>query len=138
MIMIFVGIILIVSGILCLYKSMLHKEFYEKVQNGKLSEYQKTIGVVICDAYHISDVTEINKPVTPIVEYEVKGEKYEAQNPTLETGAELPVGTKVYVWYKKDNPKISILGTELDSYFSKKLSGFVLIAFGLIFVLLNF
>ena len=63
--------------------------------------------------------------------YEVNGEKYETLNRILETGAELPVGTKVYVWYKKDNPNQAILGTELESYSFKKILGFLLVAIGI-------
>lgn len=136
MIMLVIGLILIAIGILCLYKSSLTKYFYKNIENGKNQEYKKTVGVVICDAYSSSD-TELNKPVTPIVEYEVNGEKYETQNPILEIGAELPVGTKVYVWYKKNNPKVSVLGTELESHSFKSMLGILLIGFGIIFIFLN-
>lgn len=88
------------------------------------------------DAYLIQSASDLIKPVTPIVEYEVKGETYETMNPILETGAELPVGTKVYVWYKKDNPKQAILGTELESHSSSKFLGMLLIAFGIMLLLL--
>ena len=137
MIMLIIGMILNIIGILCLYKSSLTKDFYKKIKNGTNKEYKKTIGVVICEAYEISSVAEINKMVTPIVEYEVEGEIYEAQNPVLKIGGELPVGTKVYVWYKKNNPKIAVLGTELESYKYKKMIGILLIVFGIMFIFLN-
>ena len=137
MIWLILGIILVVFGIRHLYKGSLLKGFYDNIRDAKISEYKKVTGIVICDAYYASDSAEVVKPVTPIVEYEVNGEKYEAQNPILKTGAELPVGTKVCVWYKKDNPKNAILGNELDNYFSVKLFGFSMIAFGIIFILLG-
>jgi len=137
MIWLILGIILIIFGIRNLYKSSLLKKFYDKVRGGKINEYQKTTGIVICDAYYLSDSTEPMKPVTPIVEYEVNGEKYETQNPILETNAELPVGTRMCVWYRKDNPSQAILGTELESHFSVKLFGFSMIAFGVLLVLVG-
>lgn len=137
MVTLIMGILLIIFGILSFCKSHLRKNFYKKIKNNEIAGYKKTTGVVICDAYDITDVDEVAKPVTPIVEYEVNGEKYETQNPTLETGAELPVGTKVQVWYKKDNPIDSILGTELESHSFYTILGVLLVFFGLLFVFLN-
>ena len=137
MIWLILGIILVVFGVRHLYKGSLLKNFYDNVRGGKISEYKKVTGIVICDACYASDLTDLTKPVTPIVEYEVNGEKYETQNPILRTGAELPVGTRVCVWYKKDNPSSAILGTELDNYFSVRLFGFSMIAFGILFILLS-
>lgn len=135
MIWLILGIILVIFGVRNLYKSSLLKSFYDNVREGKRNEYKKITGIVICDACYASDLADLTKPVTPIVEYEVNGEKYEAQNPILKTGAELPVGTRVCVWYKKDNPREAVLGIELESYFSARLFGFSMIAFGLLFTL---
>ena len=129
------GIILIVIGIRKLYKSSLLREFYNTFKEGKRFEYKKIVGTVIAAGCYAEDLLEINKPSTPIVEYEVNGEKYEAQNPILETGAELPVGTKMYVWYKKDDPRIAVLSTELESYLTTRFIGITLIGFGLLFIL---
>ena len=137
MIWLTLGIILVIIGVILLYKSSVLKDFYNNVRLGKVSEYKKVTGVVICDAYYARDSAETVKPVTPIVEYEINGEKYEAQNSILKTGAELPVGTKVCVWYKKDNPRNAILGTELDNYFAVRLFGFSITAFGILFILLS-
>lgn len=137
MFMLIVGIILIITGFVSLYKGRMSKIFYQNIKAGKIKEYKKIIGTVICDAYDIESVSDLIRPVTPIVEYEVNGETYETMNPILETGAELPVGTKVYVWYKKDNPKKAILGTALENHLSRKLLGIILIAFGIIFVILG-
>lgn len=137
MVTLIIGIILIIFGILSLHKSSLTKKFYNSIKSGEKKEYKKTLGTVICDAYCISDATEIAKAVTPIVEYEVNGEKYETQNPILETGAELPVGTKVYVWYKKSDPKVAILGTQLGSHSFTKILGILLIFFGIMLVILS-
>ena len=135
MIWLILSIILICFGIRTLYKSSLAKKFYDNVKEEKISEFKKVTGVVICDAYNLIDSTDFAKPVTPIVEYEVNGKKYEAQNSILKTGAELPVGTKVCVWYKKDNPKFAILGTELKNYYSIRLFGIIMITFGILFIL---
>lgn len=137
MLMLIVGVILIIIGFISLYKGKLSKQFYQKIKNGKIKDYKKIVGTVICDAYSIDSATDLIKPVTPIVEYKVNGETYETTNPILETGAELPVGTKVYVWYKKDNPKQAILGTELESHSFSKLLGILLIAFGIIFLIVE-
>lgn len=137
MIWLILGIILVVFGVRHLYKGSLLKNFYDNVRGEKISEYKKVTGIVICDACYASDLTDLTKPVTPIVEYEVNGEKYETQNPILRTGAELPVGTRVCVWYKKNNPSSAILGAELDNYFSVRLFGFSMIAFGILFILLS-
>lgn len=137
MFMLIIGIVLIIIGFTSLYKGRLSKEFYQNIKDGKMTEYKRIIGTVICDAYSIRSATDVIKPVTPIVEYEVNGETYETMNPILETGAELPVGTKVYVWYKKDNPKQAILGTELESHSSSKFLGMLLIAFGIMFLVVG-
>lgn len=137
MFMLIVGVVLIIIGFTSLYKGRLSKEFYQNIKDGKMTDYKKIIGTVICDAYAIESASDLIKPVTPIVEYEVNGETYETGNPILETGAELPVGTKVYVWYKKDNPKQAILGTELESHSSSKMLGILLIAFGIMFIVVG-
>ena len=137
MFMLIIGIVLIIIGFASLYKGRLSKEFYQNIKDGKMTEYKRIVGTVICDAYSIQSASDLIKPVTPIVEYEVNGETYETMNPILETGAELPVGTKVYVWYKKDNPKQAILGTELESHSSSKFLGMLLIAFGIMFLVVG-
>lgn len=137
MLALIIGTILIVIGITSLYRSILSREFYRKLKDGHLKEYKKITGTVICDAYYAGD-TDVIKPVTPIVEYEVNGKKYEAQNAILEVGAELPIGTKVYVWYKKDNPNQAILGTELESHLSRKILGITMLFFGIILILIGF
>lgn len=131
------SIIGIMIGIYLMIKSNSLKDFYEKLEKGKVSEYKKIIGTVICDAYDVENSAEIpsRRPVTPIVEYIVDGEKYETMNRILQTGAELPVGTRMYVWYKKDDPKQAILGTELKSFSFEKLFGAFLICFGTMFLL---
>ena len=137
MFMLIIGIVLIIIGFISLYKSRLSKKFYQNIKDGKMSEYKRIVGTVICDAYSIQSASDLIKPVTPIVEYEVNGETYETMNPILETGAELPVGTKVYVWYKKGNPKQAILGTELESHSSSKFLGILLIVFGIMFIIVG-
>lgn len=137
MFMLIIGIVLIIVGFTSLYKGRLSKEFYQNIKDGKMTQYKRIIGTVICDAYSIQSASDLIKPVTPIVEYEVNGETYETMNPILETGAELPVGTKVYVWYKKDDPKQAILGTELESHSSSKFLGILLIAFGIMFLVVG-
>lgn len=131
------GIILVIIGIYFLYLSSSRRKFYKNVENGNLNDYKKIIGTVICDAYYLEDSTEIIKSVTPIVEYEVDGKTYETQNSVLEVGAELPVGTKVYVWYKKDDPKNAVLGTKLGDFSFFEIFGVFLIAIGLVLVLFN-
>ena len=137
MICLILGIILIIIGVRLLYKSSLLKDFYNNVRNGKISEYKRTTGIVICDAYDVEDATEAVKKVTPIVEYKVNGETYETQNPVLKTGAELPVGTKMCVWYRKDDPRNAVLSTELDHYFDVRFFGFIIMAFGIMIFLLG-
>lgn len=137
MFMLIIGIVLILIGFISLYKGRLSKEFYQNIKDGKMTQYKRIIGTVICDAYSIQSASDLIKPVTPIVEYEVNGETYETMNPILETGAELPVGTKVYVWYKKGDPKQAILGTELESHSSSKFLGLLLIAFGIMFIVVG-
>lgn len=137
MVLLILGIILVIIGVRLLYKGSLLKDFYNNVRNGKISEYKRTTGIVICDAYDIEDAAETVKKVTPIVEYEVNGEKYETQNPVLKTGAELPVGTKMCVWYRKDDPRKAILSTELDNYFAVRLFGLSITAFGIMIILLG-
>ena len=136
MIILILGIIFVIVSFILFYKSIRLKHFNKNIENNK--DFNRTIGTVICDAYHISSATKINKPVTPIVEYEVNGEKYEAMNTNLETGAELPVGTKVVVWYRKDNPKISVLGSDLANYGIYILIGVFLLIFGSMFILQYF
>lgn len=131
-----IGIVLILVGILFIKKGLSLKKFYGDLEDGKKSDYKKIIGTVICNAYSIDDATEVLKSVTPIVEYEVNGQKYETQNRVLETGAELPVGTKIYLWYKKDNPKQAILGLELNSVYFERRMGSFLIVIGIIFVMM--
>lgn len=137
MIVLILGIILVIVGIRFLYKSSLLRNFYNSVKDGKRSEYKKITGTVICAACMADDMLKVSKPTTPIVEYEVNGEKYEAQNPILETGAELPVGTRVCVWYRKNNPRDAVLGTELESYFAVRLFGIVFMAFGVLFIMIG-
>ena len=137
MMFIFIGVLLIILGILFIIGSSEFLKFYKKLKNGKLSNYSKVVGVVICDAYSVHNSGELIKPVTPIVEYEVAGKKYEAMNSVLENDAELPVGTKVYVWYDKNNPAKYILGTETSNYLNYKLVGITMIFFGVLLVLLN-
>ena len=134
--MILLGIAAVIYGIYQIYSGILKKKFYEKLEKGYISEYNKTVGVVICDAYDADESTKLNKAVTPIVEYEVDGEKYEASNSILKTGAELPVGTKMYVWYKKDKPEKSVLGSNLNVMYDLYFTGSAFIVFGLIFILM--
>ncbi len=129
-------IIMIMIGIYFIIRANSLKNFYEKIKDGNISEYKKTVGIVVCDAYSIDDEKKVTKLVTPIVEYTVNGEKYETMNRVLETGAELPVGTRLYVWYKKEDPKQAILGTELESSSFEKLAGVLLIWFGIVFLLI--
>lgn len=133
--MLVVGIVSIVGSILLYVKCIMTKISNSKITKGKNGDFIKTTGVVICDAYDSHDATDINKPVTPIVEYEVNGEKYEAANSVLETGAELPVGYKVTVWYKKDNPKIAVLATDLANYYTYLFVATSLLIIGVMFLL---
>ena len=136
MIILLVGIILIIIGIFFLYKGSLRKSFYKKLADGKISEYKKTTGIVICDAYHVNDTSEPVKNVTPIVEYEVKGEKYETQNSLLKSDGEVPVGTKMCVWYKVSKPNIAILGSDIYNYYFKISLGIILVILGTLSTLL--
>jgi hypothetical protein len=136
MILLIIGIFFVIAAFILFSKSIRLKHFNKNIENNK--DFNRTIGTVICDAYHINEATKINKAVTPIVEYEVNGEKYEAANSVLETGAELPVGVKVVVWYKKHNPKIAVLGSDLANYSIYILIGVFLLIFGSMFILQYF
>lgn len=137
MLMLILGIVLLLSGITFLYRSRLSKKFYTNLKDGKIHDYEKVVGTVICDAYASDSRSNLAKPVTPIVEYIVNGEHYETQNAILETGAELPVGTKMYVWYQKENPSQAVLGTELENHSLQAMFGMLMLAFGVILVLLG-
>ena len=133
--MMILGIILIIIGVGILIKGILRNNLYKELKSDKKKEYIKTTGTVICDAYPINEAANLNKGITPIVSYKVNGEEYEAQNRILETSGELPVGTKVIVWYKKDNPKEAILGTSLNDNFFEKNIGVFIIAIGILFII---
>ena len=133
--MLVMGIVSIVGSILLYVKCITTRISNKRIIKGQTGNFIKTTGVVICDAYDSHDATDINKPVTPIVEYEVNGEKYEAANSVLETGAELPVGYKVTVWYKKDNPKIAVLATDLANYYTYLFVATSLLIIGVMFLL---
>jgi len=137
MLILILGIVLLIAGIVYVYRARISKEFYIHFKNEKIQDFQKAVGTVIGDAYPADYESKIPKPVTPIVEYMVYSEKYETQNPVLEMNAELPVGTRVYVWYKKDNPSQAILGAEVESHSFQVMFGMLMIAFGVIFLLLG-
>ncbi len=117
------GMLCILMGIFFLYKAKRWNSLYTALEKGNLKEFEKTIGTVICDAYKYTTIEEHRqggkrnrkkvKVVTPIVEYEVNGTTYEAQNRELQAEGELPVGTQMYVWYKIDKPNEAILGTQI-------------------------
>lgn len=122
--MIFLGIMFMVVGIFMFLKSNDKNKLFDKLEKGKLEGYEETIGTVICDAYRMSEGADNEfyyRMITPIVEYEVNGEKYEGQNEQLSHNGELPVGVKMRVWYRKDNPRDYILQTELRSYSDWKI-----------------
>ena len=135
--MLIVGLILIISGFIHFYKNRLTKKFYQNIKNKKTNDYVKVTGTVVCCAYSTTSSSFHSRPTTPIVEYEVDGEIYEIQNSVLKTGNILPVGAKVYVWYKKNEPKQAILDTELDGYYSTEMFGVIMIFFGIIAILLS-
>lgn len=132
-----IGNIMVIAGIYFIIKSNAAKKFYREIKNNdNIAEYKKTVGTVICDAYMPGEKDTTIKAVTPIVEYIVDGEKYETMNRTLENGAELPVGTKMFVWYKKNRPNEAILGTELESATAEKIFGTILILLGIVFFII--
>lgn len=137
MAMIVLGILFIIAGIFMLLKRNDKNKLYNRLKNGKADDYEETIGTVICDAYKMSegaDGDSFYKMITPIVEYEVNGEKYEGQNEQLSPNGELPVGTKMKVWYRKDNPQDYVLQTELRSYNNWIFYGIICIAVGCIII----
>ena len=137
MIMLVIGIIFIIISLLVYLKANSFKKFKNALVSEDKKDFKKTVGTVICNAYHISDAAELNKPVTPIVAYEVNGNKYEAQKATLSNDAELPVGTKIYLWYKKSDPNVAILGIDLDKDFKNKFLATALLVFGILFIIIR-
>lgn len=129
------GLIFIILGLVALYKNIDYKLTYRKIKNSK--DYEKTIGTVICNAYSTTNINQINnRPTTPIVEFEVNGIKYETINRTLINGNQLPEGTKVYLWYKKDNPNEALLATDCsNNSLVLTLIGVGCIFAGLLFIL---
>ena len=130
-----VGILFIVFGFIIILRGYSKNNYIRKIQNSK--NYEKTIGTVVCDAYHMHDSTEQMRAVTPIVEYQVNGETYETCNSQFNTYGELPVDTKVYLWYNKNNPTEAVLGTELKSNLFYNIFGIYFILSGICFIILN-
>jgi len=115
-----IGIFFVIIGIIMICIDLYTQKKYREIKKGKSDDYAETIGKVICNAYAKTYVrTAFGNPkdfkvVTPIVEYYVNGEKYEGQNDKLTTNGEIPEGTGVKVWYKKEKPEECILETQID------------------------
>lgn len=128
------GLLFIILGLIALFKNFQYKILFIKIKNSR--NYEKTIGTVICNAYSNSDLNTLERSITPIVEFEVEGVKYEAVNRSVGTHNELPEGTKLYLWYKKDDPNDAWLPTDVaGTSFVLTIIGFGCIFAGLLEIL---
>lgn len=117
------GVILILVGVI-VFLVAIRKDSLDKLiddlENGNNNDYVKTIGKVICYGYKwlSTNGTGTGEEYstesifkTPIVEYEVDGEVYEKSG--TNNHEELPVGTRITLWYLREDPKESVLGIDL-------------------------
>lgn len=138
------GPLVILEGRKFIRKGKKENKFYKKLENGEFLEYNKVLGIVTGNATYHEDAFSNGalkpggSPVTPIVEYEVNGEKYETINNGLSTGADLPMGTKMWVWYDKNNPKIAHLEFDRSSSSTRYILGTILILVGIVIFLSAF
>lgn len=137
--MIILGILFIVVGIFMILKRNDKNRLFDKLLKGKAPEYEETVGTVICDAYETrtTDDGPSTRLITPIVEYEVNGEKYEGQNEQLSPNGELPVGLKMKVWYRKDNPRMYVLQSEIEDYNSWWIYSIICFVIGFLLIFLK-
>lgn len=138
------GMLLMSLGINLILKGNKENNFYNRLENGEFKEYIKVKGTVIGnvayyeDSYPDGTLKPGGAPVSPLVEYEVNGEKYEATNKNLSTGAELPEGTEVWVWYNKNNPKITHIEYDNSRISMRNIIGAFIVLIGIIVLLLVF
>lgn len=139
-------ILLICGGLYLILGRHRIVKFHKRLENNQESEWENTIGHVVDTAYTYTvpdSSTDISLPfkvITPIVEYEVNGKKYEGQNDRLATsnvkGASLPIGTEVKVYYSKNEPQKCVLKTYIDiekkSYRTSVLLGTIAIIVGIL------
>lgn len=135
MIFLVIGVVLVFVGIRNIYLSVIKKIQYMNIEKGINKEYEKTIGKVICCVYSMN--SDRHDDSSPVVEYEVNGETYETMNKQLHSGGELPIGTKMWLWYKKDNPRDAILGIELGNWLTIKTTGILLILIGILLIIIG-
>ena len=144
--MIMMGVMFIVAGAYMLYKSTSRNRLYKELKVNKLAEYKKTTGKVIANAFELGRKAYNTNSMgpnsrytyyTPVVEYEVDGIKYESRNEQLSKRGKIPVGTEVKVYYKKDDPRMCVLETEMGQYKSHWIE-IVLFIVGIIVIIMSF
>lgn len=130
---IIICIIVLAFGIYMLIKGSIRMQLNNLLDKSGIESYNEITGTVVSDAYLKGESKEL---VTPIVEYKVGNKIYEAQNRVLSLGAELPVGTKVNVWYSKSNPSNVVLGSEINNPRPYRLFGIVLVVYSVLLLML--
>lgn len=137
LIYIILGILLIFLGICLIKKSNTENNFYKRIEKGEFEEYIKVKGIVTGNVAYYEDsfsdgtLKPGGAPVSPVVEYEIDGEKYETTNKNLSTGAELPEGTEVWIWYNKNNPKITHIEYDYSKSSMQNIIGAFIIIIGM-------
>ena len=143
---ILIGLVFIFGGFYMILAKYNVVKFYKRLEYNQESEWENTTGRVVDTAYRYvgSSFADDNDPatkvMTPIVEYEVNGKKYEGQNDGLASsnvkGASLSIGTEVKVYYLKKEPQKCILKTYIDmtkkSYGKWVLFGIISIVVGVV------
>lgn len=130
---IIICVIILMFGIYMLIKGSIRMQINNLLDKSGIESYNETMGTVVSDAYLKGEPKEL---VTPIVEYKVGNKTYEAQNRTLSLDAELPIGTKVNVWYSEDNPSNAVLGSEINNPRPYRLFGIVLVVYSILLLML--
>ena len=134
-----IGFLCIAAGLIITGAMLSKRKIYKLIKEGNLHNYKKTIGVVTCCAFDPINSADIYWPVTPIVEYEVNGEKYEVRRNSYNIGYEEEVGTKMTVWYNEKDPFVSVLDVDLhdNSFGPFLLLGILTFIFGLSYLFFN-
>jgi hypothetical protein len=138
---------LMIIGWLIIIKERRKVKFYQRVQYEIGKYWETTVGQVISTEYNQQQSTNSQQPstlMTPVVEYKVNGKKYIGKNARLSSNkkeADLPIGTKVKVYYSKTDPQECILQTYLDMEIGDFLEAIVLgaplVFLGILFLLIS-
>jgi hypothetical protein len=136
---------LMLIGWLIIIKERPKLKSYQRIQYETGEYYETTIGQVISTEYTTkNDNTQTSTLMTPVVEYKVNGTKYIGKNARLSSNkkeADLPIGTKVKVYYSKTNPQECILQTYLDmqigDFLEALISGIPLVFIGIILLFIS-